>query len=53
MRGGWDKLNKAIRRALEEVTLADMAVVPTFPPLPAVPHQAASHQAGAADHFNR
>jgi len=50
MRGNWDKVNKAIRRALEEVSLADMAVVPTFPPL-SVP--AASRTANAADHYNR
>ncbi|MEI8393585.1 MAG: SUF system Fe-S cluster assembly regulator [Rhodospirillaceae bacterium] len=26
MRGNWEKINRAVRRALEEVTLADMAV---------------------------
>lgn len=31
MRGGWDKVNRAIRSALEDVTLADMtAPAPTF-----------------------
>lgn len=28
MRGNWDKVNQAIRRALEEVSLADMAAAP-------------------------
>ncbi len=28
MRGNWDKVNAAIRRALSEVTIADMAVTP-------------------------
>jgi FeS assembly SUF system regulator len=28
MRGNWDKVNQAIRRALEDVSLADMAAVP-------------------------
>lgn len=33
MRGNWNKVNTAIRTALESVTLADMAVQPmTFPP---------------------
>jgi FeS assembly SUF system regulator len=31
IRGGWDRLNRAVRRALEEVSLAEMA-----PPLPAL-----------------
>ena len=31
MRGGWDKLNRAIRTALEEVTLADMAAPANWP----------------------
>ena len=33
MRGNWDKINRAVRRALEEVSLADMAT-PAWP-LPA------------------
>jgi len=36
MRGNWDKVNRAVRRALEEVTLADMSTVPAFPPLTAL-----------------
>ncbi|HYE52346.1 MAG TPA: SUF system Fe-S cluster assembly regulator [Azospirillaceae bacterium] len=32
-RGNWDKVNQAVRRALEGVTLADMAE-PSFPPPP-------------------
>jgi len=32
MRGNWEKINRAVRRALEEVTLADMAPPPW--PLP-------------------
>lgn len=31
MRGNWDKVNRAIRRALEDLTLADMAM-PAWPP---------------------
>lgn len=31
MRGNWDRVNRAIRRALSEVTLADMAVGVFFP----------------------
>ena len=31
MRGGWDKLNRAIRAALEEVTLADMTTPASWP----------------------
>ena len=31
MRGGWEKVNRAIRGALEEVTLADMMAPITFP----------------------
>ncbi|MEI6558293.1 MAG: SUF system Fe-S cluster assembly regulator [Rhodospirillaceae bacterium] len=30
MRGNWEKINRAVRRALEEVSLADMAV-PSWP----------------------
>jgi FeS assembly SUF system regulator len=30
MRGNWDKINRAVRRALEEVTLADMAAPPSW-----------------------
>lgn len=36
MRGGWEKVNSAIRGALEQVTLADMMVPVLFPP-PATP----------------
>ncbi|HXM69709.1 MAG TPA: SUF system Fe-S cluster assembly regulator [Thermoanaerobaculia bacterium] len=32
MRGNWEKVNRAIRKALEELTLADMALTPLFPP---------------------
>lgn len=36
MRGNWDKVNRAIRGALEDVTLADMAAMELpFPPPPA------------------
>lgn len=35
MRGNWDKINKAVRRALQEVTLADMMAPPDFIPPPA------------------
>ena len=31
LRGNWDKVNRAIRRALEGLTLADMAM-PAWPP---------------------
>jgi FeS assembly SUF system regulator len=31
MRGNWDKVNRAIQRALEDLTLAEMAV-PAWPP---------------------
>lgn len=46
MRGNWDRVNRAIRTALESVSLADMAI-PAMrfdaPPPPArVPHPAAS-----------
>lgn len=34
MRGNWDKVNRAVRHALEGVTLADMSAVPTFIPPP-------------------
>lgn len=34
MRGGWDKVNRAIRGALEEVTLADMMTPVWAPPAP-------------------
>ena len=35
MRGNWDKVNAAIRQALSEVTIADMAVTPlSFGPPP-------------------
>lgn len=36
MRGNWNKVNQAIRRALSDVTLADMAPAPMFG-APAVP----------------
>lgn len=32
VRGNWDKVNRAIRRALEEVSLADMTFRPPAPP---------------------
>ena len=31
MRGNWEKVNRAIRKALEELTLAEMAAPPLFP----------------------
>jgi FeS assembly SUF system regulator len=35
IRGGWDRLNQAVRRALEEVSLADMVTPhPAFTPRP-------------------
>lgn len=36
IRGNWDKVNRAVRVALESVTLADMAT-PALPELPAMP----------------
>lgn len=43
MRGNWDKINRAIRTALEGLTLADMAL-PTFPlPLSATQASATWH----------
>lgn len=44
MRGNWDRVNRAIRTALENVSLADMAIpAMRFDPPPArVPHPAAS-----------
>ncbi len=33
MRGGWDKINRAIRSALEQVTLADMMAPVWTPPV--------------------
>lgn len=32
MRGGWDKVNTAIRRALNDVTLAELCAPADFPP---------------------
>jgi DNA-binding IscR family transcriptional regulator len=32
MRGGWEKINRAIRSALEQVTLADMMAPAWAPP---------------------
>lgn len=34
-RGSWDKVNRAVRRALDDVTLADMAAPPLFFDAPA------------------
>ncbi|HLG86919.1 MAG TPA: SUF system Fe-S cluster assembly regulator [Alphaproteobacteria bacterium] len=34
MRGNWNRVNRAIRSALEEITLADMAAHPFTPPPP-------------------
>ena len=31
MRGNWEKINRAVRAALEDVTLADMAAPPPWP----------------------
>jgi Rrf2 family protein len=44
MRGNWDRVNRAIRGALESVSLAEMAIAPTrFEGPPSrVPHPAAS-----------
>lgn len=44
MRGNWDKVNQAIRRALEQVSLADMAAIPPWTGL----HAAAPVRAGAS-----
>jgi len=33
MRGGWDKVNTAIRRALEDVTVAELCAPPDFGPM--------------------
>lgn len=44
MRGGWDKVNRAVREALEGVSLADIAILPAYPPAsasPAAPRHAA------------
>ena len=47
MRGNWDKVNRAIRQALQEVTLADMKPEPMAPWAP--PGAAsAEHRAGPA-----
>jgi len=40
MRGNWDKVNRAVRAALEGVSLADMAL-PSAPEAPAQPRQLA------------
>ncbi|MFI4988118.1 MAG: SUF system Fe-S cluster assembly regulator [Alphaproteobacteria bacterium] len=45
MRGNWEKINSAIRTALEALTLADMAMSMSFPPLGA--HGAIPASAGA------
>ncbi len=45
MRGNWDKVNRAIQRALQELTLADMTPEPMPPWAPAV---SAEHRAGSA-----
>jgi hypothetical protein len=46
MRGNWDKVNKAIRGALGEVTLADMSLsFLTFGDLPA-PQRPGDRKAG-------
>jgi FeS assembly SUF system regulator len=44
MRGNWDRVNRAIRTALEGVSLAEMAIAPARFDLPPaqVPHSAAS-----------
>ena len=43
MRGGWDKVNTAIRRALEDVTVAELCAPPEFVPV------APSRDGAAAD----
>jgi len=48
MRGNWEKVNRAIRKALEELTLAEMATPALLPPLGAVPALAAPAPADAA-----
>ena len=48
MRGNWDKVNQAIRRALEDVSLADMAAVPL-----AWPRVHAAGRCAAAAHSRR
>ncbi len=47
MRGNWEKINGAIRTALEALTLADMAMPLSFPPLGAAARAAAPAVAGA------
>ena len=36
MRGGWDRVNTAIRQALEDLTLAELSMPMEFPELPPV-----------------
>jgi len=47
MRGNWDKVNRAIRRALQELTLADMMPEPMAPWAPSG-GGSAEHRAGPA-----
>jgi len=44
MRGNWDKVNRAVRHALEGVSLAEMNTVPVFPER----NSPAQHQAASA-----
>jgi len=44
MNGHWNKVSRAVRRALETVSLADMAVPASFPTLPAA---SAIHEKGS------
>lgn len=44
MRGNWERVNRAVRGALEGVSLADMSAVPDFP-APARPQAAAQRRA--------
>lgn len=46
MRGSWEKINSAIRKALAGLTLAELAAPAVFPPLGA---SAASRKAAAAE----
>lgn len=46
MRGGWDKINTAIRTALEEVSLAELCAPMTFPERPPLAAPAAAAAQG-------
>jgi FeS assembly SUF system regulator len=44
MRGNWDRVNRAIRAALESVTLADMTPTPMFDLAPGAPAPAPQYR---------